>query len=93
MSDTNGNGDLNCANCLFWKSIPNPDPQVRGGICRRSPPVPMAIPGNPLGISFWPITSGQDWCGQHAEAQEDWDRQPAATTLGMAVQDLEEDKV
>ena len=89
--------DLNCGNCLFWKRIPNPDPQIHGGICRRHPPVPMAIPGNALGISFWPITSGQDWCGEHAEQELTYpvgmERAPSHQTLGMAIQDLEDNKV
>lgn len=56
-----------CKTCLYWKpSTENP----LGGICRRLPPMPLAAVGYPIGVSFWPITQADSWCGEYSGGGE-----------------------
>lgn len=42
-----------CADCHFWDVVPDEDGHVLG-LCRRNPPT----------YDGWPMTSGEDWCGE-----------------------------
>jgi hypothetical protein len=58
-----------CSGCRWWNFHPtegadrNSDRAV--GYCRRFPPTRREN-----GVGAWPITFGNDWCGEYAERSE-----------------------
>jgi hypothetical protein len=50
-----------CQDCLYFEKLPSaPDT----GLCHRFPPSPGFVPGQPLGLPYWPIMHIQSWCGE-----------------------------
>jgi hypothetical protein len=61
--------EFGCAGCRWWLSQPT-EGSERGseqavGYCRRFPP---ARKDN--GVGAWPITFGNDWCGEYADKSD-----------------------
>ena len=58
-----------CSDCRWWH-FQATEGQERGsdtavGYCRRFPPARREN-----GVGAWPITFGNDWCGEYAEKSE-----------------------
>lgn len=58
----------NCGNCVSWKRIES----KTEGHCKRNPPVVIPISDDAAtceellnGITVWPITKEDDYCGKH----------------------------
>ena len=58
-----------CSGCRWWHFHPTegaePDSEQAVGYCRRFPPARREN-----GVGAWPITFGNDWCGEYAEKSE-----------------------
>lgn len=51
-----------CQDCLYFEKLSSaPDT----GLCHRFPPSPGFVPGQPLGLPYWPIMHIQSWCGEY----------------------------
>jgi hypothetical protein len=62
-----------CENCRFWKRYQRYYEKGRftdpvHGDCRRRAPA-MVIEGNEAGVTHWPTTHENDWCGEHEEGE------------------------
>ncbi len=58
-----------CSGCRWWHYHPtegaDADSEQAVGYCRRFPPSRREN-----GVGAWPITFGNDWCGEYAEKSE-----------------------
>jgi hypothetical protein len=58
-----------CSGCRWWNFHPTEgadrDSDQAVGYCRRFPPTRREN-----GVGAWPITFGNDWCGEYAEKSE-----------------------
>jgi hypothetical protein len=58
-----------CSGCRWWHLHPTegvePDSERAIGYCRRFPPARREN-----GVGAWPITFGNDWCGEHTDKSE-----------------------
>lgn len=59
------NSKMGCHDCPFWQILREFDstqamPPVVVGRCRAA--APRTTPG---GLTVWPETRGEDWCGSH----------------------------
>ena len=61
-----------CDACRFWEVMddePLEEPDNREGLCKRHPPVPVALPDVVTGdwevMGRWPLTIADDWCGEY----------------------------
>jgi hypothetical protein len=58
-----------CSGCRWWQFYPaegsDPNSQHAVGYCRRFPPTRREN-----GAGAWPITFGNDWCGEYADKSE-----------------------
>jgi hypothetical protein len=58
-----------CSGCRWWHFHPTEgadrDSDQAVGYCRRFPPT-----RRDNGVGAWPITFGNDWCGEYAEKSE-----------------------
>jgi hypothetical protein len=68
-----------CVGCIFWNGM-NPDLRGDIGECRRHPGVAIGEPDTPGSAScikgpyyfrVWPLTRGEDWCGEFLAAPID----------------------
>lgn len=53
---------VQCVTCIFWA----PPLPPGSGRCRRFPPAATHVDG----LSEWPSTRYDDWCGEHASTFE-----------------------
>jgi hypothetical protein len=58
-----------CSGCRWWYFQPtegaDPESEQAVGYCRRFPPT-----RRDNGVGAWPITFGNDWCGEYAEKND-----------------------
>jgi len=55
-----------CKTCPWWTQNAYMVEHNKGGECRRNAPVVVELPGEFIN---WPITTADDWCGEHPDRQ------------------------
>lgn len=71
-----------CEDCTFWLRA-----EATRGACRRMPPTAGFVPGYPIGVGFFPVTDGAQWCGEWLKREELAKPQepPAEEHLGLSL--------
>lgn len=67
---------MTCQTCVYWRQ--HEDQPI--GACRRYPPQLALTQGTLLVTAQWPMTSQEEWCGEHIQQEE--------TSLFMTNRDL-----
>lgn len=70
--------EVKCATCRWWRPCGDERgyytrlPEAGLGECHARPPT-QERPKNMLGVSIWPTTAGDDFCGEYKPRNEEND--------------------